>query len=301
MTTIEQFLSEIANGSFLSLARALTIVENELNGSNELLRNLKFYKDAPVIGITGPPGAGKSTLVNALLSEWILAKKKIAVLAVDPTSPFNFGSLLGDRIRMSAHFNSPDIFIRSIASRGSVGGLSSKIIEMVDVLRASVFDYIIIETVGVGQSELDIAGLADKTIVVLVPESGDEIQHIKSGLMEIANAFVVNKADRENADSFANNLVKILHHRPELIPVMKTVANQSVGLGEVINWINSDFRINNRSSFLYAEKAFRLIQNYRVRDISKDTLLEKVKAACIEPGFNIYKFVDTYLDASRTN
>jgi LAO/AO transport system kinase len=153
----------------------------------------------------------------------------------------------------------------------------------------------------VGQSELDIAGLADKTIVVLVPESGDEIQHIKSGLMEIANAFVVNKADRENADSFANNLVKILHHRLEPIPVMKTVANQGVGLQEVINWINGDFLINNRSSFLYAEKAFKLIQNYRVRDISKDTLLDKVKAACVEPEFNIYKFVDSYLDALKAD
>src|SRR5476651_2696415 len=201
---------------FRFIARALTIVENDLPGADELLKSLRFTKNTPIIGITGPPGAGKSTLVNALIEQLVHKGNKIAVLAIDPTSPFNFGSLLGDRIRMTGHFNSPDVFIRSLATRGSLGGLSAKTIEMADVLRGSGFDYVLIETVGVGQSQVEIAGLADITFVVLVPESGDEIQNIKSGLMEIADAFIVNKADRENADLFANNLKKILLQKTDI-------------------------------------------------------------------------------------
>ncbi len=161
--------------NFKSVARALTIVENDLKGSDELLKNLRFSQNTPVVGITGPPGAGKSTLVNCLISQLTSNNKKVAILAIDPTSPFNMGSLLGDRIRMTPHFNHPDVFIRSLATRGSLGGLSAKTIEMTDVLRAAGFDYILIETVGVGQSEIEIAGLADVTLVVLVPEGGDEI------------------------------------------------------------------------------------------------------------------------------
>jgi LAO/AO transport system kinase len=184
------------------VARALTIVENDLPAANELLKNLRFAKPSTIIGVTGPPGAGKSTLVNELVSALLSNNKKIAVLAIDPTSPFNFGSLLGDRIRMSTHFNHPDVFIRSQATRGSLGGLSAKTVEMTDVLRAAGFDYVLVETVGVGQSEVEIAGLADVTLVVLVPEAGDEIQNMKSGLMEIADAFVINKADRPDAELF---------------------------------------------------------------------------------------------------
>src|SRR5690606_39202228 len=138
----------------------------------------------PIIGITGPPGAGKSTLVNSLSQELSGMGKKVAVLAIDPSSPFNKGSLLGDRIRMGEQFNDPNIYIRSISNRGTLGGLSERSIEISDVLRSSAFDIILIETVGVGQSEIDIVALANLTVVVLVPESGDEIQHVKSGLME---------------------------------------------------------------------------------------------------------------------
>ena len=152
-------IAKLKEGSFIALARVLTIVENEMEGSEILLKEIKINQAVPVIGITGPPGAGKSTLVNAMIEELSKAGKRIAVLAVDPTSPFNLGSLLGDRVRMSAHFNKPNVFIRSIATRGSVGGLSAKIIEMVDVIRAANFDYVIVETVGVGQSEIEIADL----------------------------------------------------------------------------------------------------------------------------------------------
>ncbi|MFP5079119.1 methylmalonyl Co-A mutase-associated GTPase MeaB [Pedobacter sp. JCM 36344] len=289
----------IQTGDFMSLARALTIVENDLLGSDHLLCSLVVRDENKVIGITGPPGAGKSTLVSALINELIIGDHKVAVLAVDPTSPFNMGSLLGDRIRMSPHFNNPSVYIRSVATRGSVGGLSAKIIEMTDVLRAGVFDYIIIETVGVGQSEIEIAGLADKTIVVLVPEAGDEIQHIKSGLMEIADVFVVNKADREGGDSFANGLIKMLHGRQGQIPVLKTIAHKSQGINEVIAWINSNHEFNNRKSFLYTEKAFKLIQNKRMIDISRKDLFEKVELESHQSNFNIYRFIDSYLSSLK--
>jgi LAO/AO transport system kinase len=294
MTSVEELLNEMKQGNFLSIARTLTIVENELKQSNEILLSLKPLTTA-IIGITGPPGAGKSTLVSEIISQLLLKDKKVAILAVDPTSPFNLGSLLGDRVRMSSHFNHPNIFIRSVATRGSLGGLSAKIIEMIDVLRASIFDYIIVETVGVGQSEVEIAGLADKTIVLLVPESGDEIQHLKSGLMEIADAFVVNKADRAGADAFTNSLVKMLHGRTQAVPVFKTIAHEGKGVTQVIEWIDRARVTNDRRIHLYVEKALKLIQNIRLNNISKKDLFEQIEKQQANPDFNIYRFVQRYL------
>jgi LAO/AO transport system kinase len=283
--------------NFRAIARALTVVENDLNGSSALLKSLKFDKKCPVIGITGPPGAGKSTLVNGIIDLLLEDGKKVAILAIDPTSPFNFGSLLGDRIRMVSHFNHPDVFIRSLATRGSLGGLSAKTIEMADVLRASGFDYVLIETVGVGQSEVEIAGLADITLVVLVPEAGDEIQHIKSGLMEIADAFIINKADREGAGVFANNLKKIIGHNVDGQPsIFKTTALQNQGIDNVAAFIQqANLTQNNRRKLLLTEKVYKLIQQKMMAGVDKKKLQLDIAEALKDGNFNLYSFVDTYV------
>lgn len=292
MQGYQKLKDEIEKGNFRALARGLTFVENDIGNASALLKSITIKPHIPVIGITGPPGAGKSTLVNAIVSHFVDSGKRIAVLAVDPTSPFNFGSLLGDRIRMAAQFNKPNVFIRSVATRGSLGGVSAKTLEMVDLIRSSNFDLILIETVGVGQSEVEVAGLADKTIVVLVPESGDEIQNIKSGLMEIAQAFVVNKADRDGAETFANNLKKLMSQQHQDIPIFKTVADKNEGIERVCKWIiKPEFADNERRKFLLAEKAFKIIQQKRTEDIDKEMLRRDIAEAASKSDFNIYRFV----------
>jgi LAO/AO transport system kinase len=227
------FLQGIRAGDIRQLARAISLVENEAPGYEELLLSLPADSPTKVIGLTGPPGAGKSSLTDALVGELIQRKKRVAVLCVDPSSPFNLGAVLGDRIRMNQWYTHPDVYIRSLATRGAMGGLNPKIIEITDVLKAAAFDYIIIETVGVGQSEIEIAGLADVTVVVVVPEAGDEIQTMKAGLMEIAQIFAVNKSDRPGADAFVKNLRLMLapaFSRTQIeIPVIKTVATGASG------------------------------------------------------------------------
>lgn len=296
MNTHRTLLSEIKQGNYKVLARTLSLVENDIAPSGSILRDLESNSKTIVLGITGPPGAGKSTLVNAITNLCLANGKRVAILAIDPTSPFNFGSLLGDRIRMASQFNNPDVFIRSLATRGALGGISAKTIEMVDVLKASNFDIIMVETVGVGQSEVEIAGLADKTVVVLVPEAGDEIQNIKSGLMEIADCFVVNKADRDGAATFANNLKKILHQGTKSIPVLKTAADKNEGIVQLYDWVAEpmDNTQNNKRALLFAEKAWRIIQHNNMKQVDKTKLREEIREALMKDNFNIYRFADKF-------
>ncbi len=285
----------------LALARGITIVENDLEGASELLASLDPENAPPIVGITGPPGAGKSTLINSLITQLTAEGKKTAVIAVDPTSPFNFGSLLGDRLRMSEHFTNPNVFIRSLATRGSLGGLSAKSIEVSDVVRAAGFDLVIIETVGVGQSEVEIAGIADTTVLVLVPESGDEVQALKSGVMEIADIYVVNKSDRPGANTFIKNLQALLHQREgsSWVPrVVKTVATKSEGAKELYADIlahRKEGLTNSRKEFLYTEKAWRLIQQEKMRPVNREMLRENVKIALSEGKFQLYRFVNEFI------
>ena len=292
---VSEFIKKVNVGDYKTLARAISLVENEHPLSENILLSLKPDNRTPVIGITGPPGAGKSTLVNALAQELSSNGKRIAILAIDPSSPFNKGSLLGDRIRMSARFNDPNIYIRSIASRGNLGGLSEKTIEIADVLRSAPFDIILIETVGVGQSEIDIVGLADFTIVVLVPESGDEIQHVKSGIMEIADIYIINKADREGADIFASKLIGMLKQKGVKIPVLKIIADKSIGVYKLLQFITEFQQSDNLSNLsLLTEKAWRLIQQKRMNNVDKASLKQKLIEANKEDFFNLYRFINDH-------
>ncbi len=294
----KQQLDEIKQGNPKTLARCISCIENEVPGYEDLLLELPASA-TPVIGITGPPGAGKSTLVDALIGSLVSKGSSVAVLCVDPSSPFNLGALLGDRIRMSEWYNDPKVFIRSLATRGSLGGLHPKIIEISDLLKAAPFDYIIIETVGVGQSEVEIAGLADATVVVVVPEAGDEVQTMKAGLMEIADIFVVNKSDRPDADLFVKNLRLMLapafHTHAMEVPVIKTIASQKSGIDDLIKKINEILlhqKTDEKKYWLLAEKAFHLLQQKRMAGIDKTALKESIKKA--GSGFNVYRFIKNY-------
>jgi LAO/AO transport system kinase len=295
----QDLLNHIKAGDVKSLARAISLIENEVAGYQEFMQSLSADSATTVIGITGPPGAGKSTLTDNLIGEWVKQGKRVAVICVDPSSPFNLGALLGDRIRMSQWYDHPSVYIRSLASRGSLGGLHPMIIEITDVVKAGGFDYVIIETVGVGQSEVEIAGMADTTIVVLVPESGDEIQVMKAGLMEIADLFVVNKSDRPGADIFVKNLINMMSHsgryHDHSIPVLKAVASENIGTAEIAAKAGATVsgKGQDKQMRMRAEKAFQLIAKARTRDISKEQLLHEIQQSPSE--LNLYQFIQKYI------
>jgi len=295
----EQLLLQIKKGDVRSLARAISFIENEQQGYDDMLRFLQDDRSPKIIGITGPPGAGKSTLVDALIDELIREEKKIAVLCIDPSSPFNLGALLGDRIRMSQWYTHPNVFIRSLATRGSVGGLSPKIIEITDLIKSAQFDHIIVETVGVGQSEIEIAGLADITIVVVVPESGDEVQTMKAGLMEIADIFVINKSDRPGADLFERNLKLMLApaftKSDKEVPIVKTVATEKKGIHELHEAIKNNLTRNEeRRLSLLTEKAWQLLINKKMKEVDKMKLRQSIEAGINSDHFNLYSFIENF-------
>lgn len=296
-----QLTTSLTSGNVKSLARAITIVENELPGFEEMLQSLPVNKATPIIGLTGPPGAGKSTLADALIGRMVADGKRVAVLCVDPSSPFNLGALLGDRIRMSNWYLHPGVYIRSLATRGSLGGLHPHIIEITEVLKAAPFDLILIETVGVGQSEIEIAGLADATIVVVVPEGGDEVQTMKAGLMEIADIFVVNKSDRPGADQYVKNLRMMLapafHTHQQEIAVVKSIASTGEGVDELWGAITEYLaspHFNQRRAWLLAEKAYHLIAKKRMKDVDKTGMKEVIQQQLLKGDFNLYHFIKKY-------
>jgi LAO/AO transport system kinase len=294
----EQLQTQILQGDIKALARAISLVENEQQGYENILQSFSGNSSTTIIGVTGPPGAGKSTLVDAMIGELVRENKKVAVLCIDPSSPFNLGALLGDRIRMSEWYTHPNIFIRSLATRGSVGGLAPKVIEITDLIKSADYDHIIIETVGVGQSEIEIAGLADITLVVIVPESGDEVQTMKAGLMEIADIFIINKADRPGADLFEKNLRMMMapafQNKNEL-PVIKTVATEKKGIPELMQAVKDQLikeRSPERHLSLLTEKAWQLLISKRMRDLSKDELKKMLQNGYKSRDFNLYSFIN---------
>jgi len=288
-------------GDFRSIARCLSQIERDGADIPKRLASLQVDPAHRIIGVTGPPGAGKSTLTDALIREMLDAGQRVAVLCVDPSSPFHQGALLGDRIRMNRWHDHPSVYIRSLASRGHLGGLHPGIWEMATFLAACPFDRIIIETVGVGQNEVDIAALADITIVVLVPESGDEVQTMKAGLMEIADIFVVNKSDRPDADRFLRNLRQLVPPEDQgcgtPTPVLATVADKGVGVSALRTVIEEELRADVKPAEqlrILTERAWQLIRKKRMKNLQKEELRGAISEALNKGAFNLYSFIENY-------
>ena len=299
MLSVANIKQGVAKGDFLMLAKAISWIENGQEGADVFLESLQ-PNNIPIIGVTGPPGAGKSTLISCLIEHWVKEGKKLAILSVDPSSPFHKGAILGDRIRMKDWYTNPNVFIRSLATRGHLGGLMNGMIELTTLLQSVGFDIILIETVGVGQSEVEIAGLADTTVVVLVPEAGDEVQMMKSGLMEIANVFVVNKSDRPDAEAFTNHLLHMMREsigEQHVIPVVKTIATQQLGISELVAAINEQ-QLNSlsqgRKKQLLITKLYQIIAAQKIRQLNYSAILEQLEIEMRSPHFNIFTFSRMY-------
>lgn len=291
--TPASLLDDMLAGSRVALSRVLSRVENRRHDAGEILRRISpAIGRATRIGFTGPPGAGKSSLVTAYVKALRAQNLRVGVLAVDPTSPFSGGALLGDRVRMTAIATDPGVFVRSLATRGDLGGLAEAAGDMADVLDAAGYDMILFETVGVGQSELEIVEYADTTVVVLVPESGDSIQGMKAGLMEIADVFVINKADREGADRFASDLRAAMHLKEwgEWVPpVVNTVAIRGEGLPEFhaavtrhLDHLRVSGRFEQRRSDRLRGRARRLVEQRLLGEFWTDARTAAIEKAIRE-------------------
>ena len=282
-------VQRLQKGERVALARAISRVENEADGSIEILEAC-FRKSGQAfrIGITGPPGAGKSTLVARLAQEYRRRGETVAIVAVDPTSPFSGGALLGDRVRMGDLAGDPGVFIRSMATRGSMGGLAVHTAQVCDVLDAAGFTRILIETVGVGQSELEVAQTADSTTVVMVPESGDTVQAMKAGLMEIGDLFVINKADRDGAERAAFAINSALELRTRATdwpaPVLLTVASEGTGVPELVERLEEHFEHLKEHGALERRRRARVAQ--RLEDLLRDRLWSEFRTQVPESAWS---------------
>jgi LAO/AO transport system kinase len=277
--TIQHWVDRIRAGDVRALARAISTIEDNRPESRELLKALfNFTGRARVIGLTGAPGAGKSTLVDQLAREYRKQERTVGILAVDPTSPYTGGAILGDRIRMQSHHADPGIYIRSMATRGNLGGLARATTDAATVLDAAGKDIVLIETVGVGQDEIDIVRLADVTVVILVPGMGDDVQTIKAGIMEIADIFVINKSDREGADRVEREIrsMQSLAIRSDkwTPPIIKTVAMDGKGVPELAAAIVNYEQFLEQKDLLLKKK----ISSWRERliEMLRDGLLERL-------------------------
>ena len=273
-------MEDVRSGDPRALARAISTVENRRAESSGLLKALFPHTGhARILGLTGAPGAGKSTLVDQLAKHYRKENQTVGIIAVDPTSPYTGGAILGDRIRMQDHYSDPGIFIRSMATRGSLGGLARTTADVTTVLDASGRDLILIETVGVGQDEVDIVRLADITIVILVPGMGDDVQTIKAGIMEIADIFVINKSDREGAERVEREIraMQSLEMRKDgwTPPVVKTVASEGTGTKELAAAIADYEAYIKRENLLFQKN----IENWRERlvEMLRDAMLERAR------------------------
>jgi LAO/AO transport system kinase len=288
---IQTCIDQLRAGDVRTLARAISTVENRAPGWSDLLKALFPHSGkARVLGLTGPPGAGKSTLVDQLARYYRKENHTVGIIAVDPTSPYTGGAILGDRIRMQDHFSDPGIYIRSMATRGSLGGLARTTADVTTVLDASGRDLIMVETVGVGQDEVDIVRLAEITIVILVPGMGDDVQTIKAGIMEIADIFVINKSDRDGADHVEREIRTLqslaMRHDGWTPPIVKTVASQGVGIEELAGAV-SDYEAYLQKENLALNKS---VENWQERliEMLRDALLEKAREQMSDGGVARY-------------